>query len=146
MAALEVWYDQKPDDDFSAGDPAIIIHAHDELIALLNRVSEQSGRQPCPSIITVYVADDPYRYPSIRAGVGAERGYVHINSKTGRRTTLGDTETPDHRVYDFQGHGEDVPVRYEVPLATVLAVLAAYLDHSGLIPDDFPGLHPIDAD
>jgi hypothetical protein len=142
VAALEVWYDQKPEDDFNPGDPAIIVSTHEELAALLDRVSEQSARQPCPSIITVYVADDPYRFPSVRAGVGAEQGYVQVSSRTGRRATLGDDIVGD-RLYDFQGHGEDVPLRHEVPLTTVRAVLAAYLDHDGLIPDDFPGLHEV---
>lgn len=146
MAALEVWYDQKPEDDFYPGDPALVVRTREELAILLDRVSEQSARQPCPSIITLYVADDPYRFPSVRAGVGADQGYVQITSRTGRRATLGDTDATGDRVYDFQGHGEDVPMRHEVPLTTVRAVLTAYLDHGGLVPDDFPDLHPVDID
>ena len=144
MAALEVWYDQKPENDFGPGDPAIIVRTPEELTELLDRVSTASAHQLCPSIITVYVADDPYRFPSVRAGVGAEYGYVQVNSRAGRRATLGDAAATDERVYDFQGHGEEVPVRHEVPLSTVRAVLAAYLDHGGLIPDKFPELHPVD--
>ncbi|SMC48371.1 Imm1 family immunity protein [Lentzea albidocapillata] len=84
MAALEVWYDPEPEDDFNPGDPAIIVRTHEGLAVLLDRVSKRSARQPCPSIITVSVADDPYRFPSVRAGVGADLGYVQINSRTGR--------------------------------------------------------------
>jgi hypothetical protein len=46
-------------------------------------------------------------------------------------------------VYDFQGHETLVPASYEVPLGTVRAVLAAYLDHGALIPEDFPYLHEV---
>lgn len=143
MAALEIWYDQQPDNDFGAGDPAIIVRTQDELTMLIDRVRAASAQQLCPSIITAYVADDPYRFPSVRAGIGAEVGYVQINSRAGRRATLGDTDAVQERVYDFQGHGEEIPVRHEVPLDVVREVLAAYLDHGGLIPTDFPHLHEV---
>ena len=57
-----------------------------------------------------------------------------------------DPDAAGDRLYDFQGHGEDVPVRLEVPLSTVRAVLTAYLDHDGLVPDDFPDLHQVDVE
>lgn len=144
MAALEVYYDQEPENDFGSGDPAIIVKTDAELTELVDRVSARSAHQPCPSIITAYVADDPYGFPSLRAGIGAELGYVQVNSRTGTRVTLGNAAATGERVYDFQGHGEEVPLRQEVPLATVRAVLAAYLEHCGLIPDDFAALHPVE--
>jgi hypothetical protein len=143
VAVLEVWYDQTPDNDFGPGDPAIVVRDQEELTVLVDRVSAASARQLCPSIITVYVADDPYRFPSVRAGIGAEVGYVQIDSRAGRRATLGNQNATEERVYDFQGHGEDIPVRHEVPLDTVRRVLAAYLDHGGLVPADFPHLHEV---
>lgn len=144
MAALEIWYDQEPENDFSAGDPAIIVRTLAELAELVDKVSAASAHQPCPSIITAYVADDPYGFPSVRAGIGAERGYVQVSGRDGRRATLGEASETGERVYDFQGHGEEVPVRQEVPLATVREVLAAYFEHGGLIPENFAILHPVD--
>lgn len=146
MAALEVYYDQKPENDFGPGDPVIIVSDAAELNALLDRVSAASARQPCPSIITAYVASDPYRRPSVRAGIGAEQGYVQVNSRDSRRATLGNAAATGQRTYDFQGHGEEVELRHEVPLATVRAVLTSYLEHDGVIPDEFPELHTVNMD
>jgi hypothetical protein len=45
-------------------------------------------------------------------------------------------------LYDYMGNGEDIPALHVVPLDTVRAVLTAYLDHDGIVPDDDPHLRP----
>ncbi|GAA3889833.1 hypothetical protein GCM10022243_63280 [Saccharothrix violaceirubra] len=140
MATLEVWYDQMPENDFGPGDPAIIVGTEAEPAALVDRVSAKSATQPCPSIVSMYVAGDPYGHPSLNAGIGAERAYVRIGSRTSIRT-VGDADAVGETTYDFQGHGEPIPRRHEVPLAIVREVLAAYMHHDGTIPEDFADLH-----
>lgn len=145
MATLEIWYDQKPDNDYGPGDPAITVTTQVELTAFIDRVSTGSANQPCPSLVEVSIAEDPYGFPTVNAGVGADRGYVRISGADELRVTRGDPSVEGTVVYDFQGHETVVPASYEVPLSTVRAVLAAYLDHGGLIPENFPDLHPAEA-
>ncbi|MGW6932881.1 Imm1 family immunity protein [Lentzea sp. NPDC054927] len=145
MATLEIWYDQMPDNDYGPGDPAIIVATHEELSAFIDRVSAQSAAQPCPSLVEVSIAEDPYGFPTVNAGIGADRGYVRVSGADELRATQGDSNAADNVVYDFQGHETLVPASYEVPLSTVRAVLAAYLDHGGLIPEEFSHLHEVAA-
>ena len=143
MATLEIWYDQKPDNDYGPGEPAIIIATQEELSTFIDRVSAQSAAQACPSLVEVSIAEDPYGFPTVNAGIGAARGYVRVSGADELRATQGDPDAANNVVYDFQGHETLVPASYEVPLGTVRAVLAAYLDHGGLIPHNFPHLHEV---
>ncbi|WP_434438779.1 Imm1 family immunity protein [Lentzea sp. E54] len=140
MATLEIWYDQKPDNDYGPGDPAITVTTQDELSAFIDRVRAQSAVQPCPSLVEISIAEDFYGFPTINAGIGPDRGYVRVSGADELRATQGDPEATGELVYDFQGHETLVPASYEVPLDTVSTVLAAYLDHGGRIPADFPHL------
>lgn len=144
MATLKVWYDQEPDNDLGDGDPAVLVSTHEELSAFIDRVSALATGQPCPSVVEVSIADDPYAYPIVEAGIGAERGFVRVNGAGALRATQGDPDAVGTVRYDLQGHEALIPAGSEVPLSAVREVLAAYFDHGGLIPDDFPGLHPID--
>ena len=144
MATLKVWYDQEPENDLSDGDPAVLVSTQEELSALIDRVSTFAVGQPCPSVIEVSIADDPYAFPIIEAGIGAERGFVRVNGANALRATLGDPNANGTVLYDLQGQEAIIAASAEVPLSAVRAVLASYLDHGGLIPDDFPGLHPVD--
>lgn len=143
MATLEIWYDQMPENDYGPGDPAIIVATQEELSAFIDRVSARSTAQPCPSLIEVSIAEDPYGFPTLNAGIGANHGYVRVSGRDELRATQGDPNASGDVVYDFQGHETLVPVSQEVPLDTVRAVLTAYLDHGGLIPQDFPHLHEV---
>ncbi|KOV79912.1 hypothetical protein ADL03_35625 [Nocardia sp. NRRL S-836] len=125
------------------GEPAIIVQTHEELSALIDRVSTRSATQPYPSLVEVSIAEDPYGFPTVNAGIGAEKGYVRISGMDELRATQGTPDATGVRVYDFQGHETLIPASYEVPLDTVRAVLAAYLDHGGLIPADFPHLREV---
>ncbi len=117
----------------------------DELSAFVDRVSARSAAQQCPSLVEVSIAEDPYGFPTVNAGIGADRGHVRVSGADELRATQGDSEAISDRVYDFQGHETLVPASYEVPFDIVRAVLAAYLDHGGLIPVDFPHLHEVAA-
>ncbi|WP_439661620.1 Imm1 family immunity protein [Lentzea sp. HUAS TT2] len=143
MATLEIWYDQKPDNDYGPGDPAILVTTHEELTAFIDRVSERSGDQPCPSVVEVSIAEDPYGFPTVNAGIGPDRGYVRVSGADDLRATPGSPDAVGERIYDFQGHETLVPASCEVPLTTVRLVLAAFLDHGGLIPADFPHLETV---
>lgn len=145
MATLKMWYDQEPDNDLSAGDPAVLVSTWEELSAFIDRVSTLATDQPCPSVIEVSIADDPYAFPIIEAGIGADRGFVRVNGADALRTTQGDPDAEGTVRYDLQGQETLIPASTEVSLTTVRAVLGAYLEHDGLIPDDFPDLHAVDA-
>jgi len=146
VATLEIWYDQTPDNDYGPGDPAITVATQAELTAFIDRVSAQSAEQPCPSVVEVSIAEDPFAFPTVNAGIGADRGYVRVSGADELLVTQGEYDTTGTIVYDFQGHETLIPASHEVPLATVRTVLAAYLTHGGLIPEGFAELHPADAD
>ncbi|AXX27468.1 hypothetical protein APASM_0103 [Actinosynnema pretiosum subsp. pretiosum] len=112
-----------------------------ELDAAIDLISGDSARQECPSMVEITIEEDPYGHAYIDAGIGVEQGFVHLNGPDTYRTTVGDPNAAGTVLYDYCGNGEDVPAREEVPLATVHAVLAAFLTHDGLIPDDHPDLH-----
>lgn len=103
-------------------------------------MSERSAAQPCPSLVEISIAEDPYGLPTVNAGIGADRGYVRISGADELRATEGDPDATGQLVYEFQGHEALVPASYEVPLDTVRTVLAAHLDHGGLIPAGFSHL------
>ncbi|GLY52828.1 Imm1 family immunity protein [Lentzea sp. NBRC 102530] len=144
MATLEIWYDQKPDNDLGAGDPAVIVSTQAELTAFIDRVSKRSHSQPRPSLVEVSIAEDPYGFPTVNAGIGGERGYVRISGEDDVRATQGDPGAAGEVIYDFQGQETLIPASYEVAVDVVRSVLAAYLDHGGLIPSDFPHLREVE--
>ncbi|USX50992.1 Imm1 family immunity protein [Lentzea sp. HUAS12] len=117
-----------------------MLATQDELSAFIDRVSAESAAQPCPSLIEVSIAEDPYGFPAVNAGIGADRGYVRISGAEDLRVTQGDPDTTGELVYDFQGHETLIPANYEVPPEIVRSVLSAYLDHGGLVPVGFPNL------
>lgn len=145
MATLKVWFDQEPDNDLGTGDPAVLVSTAEELSVFIDRVSTLATGQSCPSVIEVSVADDPYAFPIVEAGIGAERGFVRVNGADALRITQGDPDAAGTVRYDLQGQETLISAKTEVPLATVRTVLTAYLEHDGVIPDDFPDLHPADA-
>ena len=143
MATLKIWYDQEPENDLGAGDPAVLVSTTEELSAFIDRVSALAADQPCPSVVEVSVADDPYSFPIVEAGIGVDRGFVRVNGADALRATQGDSDASGMVRYDLQGQEALVPASTEVPLDAVRAVLSAYLEHGGIIPDDFPGLHEV---
>ncbi len=137
MATLKAIYDRE------TGDSPVLIRTQDELSALVDRVSTYSAGNPCASIVEISVADDPYGFPTMYAGIGRTAGYVHEYWDPAR-ATIGERDATGNALFDLQGNGQEIPVYQLVPLTIVRAVLAAYLEHGGLIPEDFPELHRVD--
>jgi hypothetical protein len=106
VATLKAIYDHE------TGDAPILIRTHEELSALVDRVSAFSSAHPSPSIVEIYVADDPYGFPNLYAGIGVESGFVHEYWDP-PRSTVGDQNAPRNVLYDLQGNG----IRTEPPAA-----------------------------
>lgn len=139
MATLKAIYDRE------TGDSPVVIRTHEELSSLVDKVSAYSSDHPCASIVEISVADDPYGFPNLYAGIGPTSGFVQEYWDP-PRATIGNRDASGVVVFDLQGNGTEIPAFQEVPLATVRAVLAAYLEHGGSIPADFAGLHLVDVD
>ncbi|KOV81558.1 hypothetical protein ADL03_28670 [Nocardia sp. NRRL S-836] len=122
-----------------------MISTVDELTALVERVSAYSARHPHASIVEISVAADPYSFPTLYAGIGAENGFVQEYWNPSR-STIGDQGATGTVIYDLQGNGTEVPAVQQVPMEIVREVLEAYLGHDGVLPANFPALHPIPLD
>lgn len=127
-------------------DETFIVETQEELTSVIDQVSAASADQPCSSLVEITVADDPFGFPSVYAGLGASRGFVQVSGPDSYRVTIGDPDVSGDVIYDYQDHGTEIPAREEVPLSTVRTVLAAYLTHGGLIPEEFAELYPVDID
>lgn len=138
MATLKAVYDHE------TGESPLLITTQDELSELITRVIELDGG-PVPSIVELAVNEDPYGFPHLYAGIGADSGFVQEYWDPAR-TTLGDQTATGTTLFDFANHTQEIPAQQVVPLAIVRVVLAAYLEHGGHIPADFAELHPVDAD
>ncbi|MEO6086928.1 MAG: Imm1 family immunity protein [Umezawaea sp.] len=138
MEAIKVQYRRK------SGDPVTIVRTHDELIELMDEVSETSSTQQVPSMVEISRVEDPWDYQIVTAGLGADRGFAQVSGNPVFRTTIGDRTAAGDVVYDYMANATDIPAREEVPVSTVRTILAAYLESGGQIPDDFAELHPAD--
>ncbi|GAA3876829.1 hypothetical protein GCM10022243_47110 [Saccharothrix violaceirubra] len=134
MVTLSAVFDRE-----SAVDP-ILVRTQDELGALIERVRTAATGLPCPPIVTIGEADDPWGSPILEAGIGEDRGFVR-ETWNPMRVTRGDLSATGVLVYDFQAHPADIPADQAVSLDVVREVLAAYLAHDTRIPADFPHLH-----
>ncbi|GAA3864982.1 hypothetical protein GCM10022243_34030 [Saccharothrix violaceirubra] len=137
MVTLQAIFDRE-----TAGNPAII-RTQDELDAVIERVRTLSTGHPCPAIVEITDADDPWNRPFVNAGIGEHRGFVQENWEP-PRATLGDPGVEGVVVYDIQGSRAEIPADQEVSLDVVREVLAAHLSGGGRAPDDFPLLRVVD--
>jgi hypothetical protein len=119
------------------------IRTHDDLDLLVNRLHALAVAGSVPPLAEIVVAQDPYTKPYLYLGIGVDCGWVREPGEPDR-WTVGPTDTTGTVLYDYVGHGQDIPARHVVPLPTVRAVLAAYLDHDGVVPDGDPHLRPAD--
>ncbi|AXX28683.1 hypothetical protein KCV87_13640 [Actinosynnema pretiosum subsp. pretiosum] len=126
--------------DRATAERPFLIRTQSDLDELVERVRAASADHPCPSIVEITNADDPYRSPVLNAGIGADRGFVHENWRP-ERATRGAPGATGSVAYDVQGNTADVPADREVPLDVVRAVLADHLAHDGRIPADHPLLN-----
>ncbi|MGI5504317.1 Imm1 family immunity protein [Lentzea sp. CA-135723] len=136
MATLKAVYNHE------TGASPFLIATQEDLNELIIRVIELEGG-PVPSIVELAINDDPYGFPHLYAGIGAESGFVQEYWDPAR-ATLGDQAATGTTLFDFADNTQEIPVRQVVPLEIVRAVLAAYLEHGGRIPADFAELHFVD--
>lgn len=134
--ALEIWYDQRPANDFGAGDPAIVVETAEELDALVDRVLAAAVSAEVPPMIEVSVKDD-FKAPVLEVGLGQERGFVHVLSKDGG-WSAGDDALTGTASYDYMGQVREVPASSEVPTAVVRECLHRFLD---TVADPLHGSH-----
>ncbi|MFF5094311.1 Imm1 family immunity protein [Actinosynnema sp. NPDC000082] len=125
--------------DRETGDAPIVIRTQEDMSALVERVRAESASVPCPSIVEITDAEDPWCRPFAYAGIGVDRGFVQVHADP-PLTTIGDPSATGVVVYDLQGEGTDIPADQEVPISAVRAVLSAYLAHDAALPEGFPGV------
>ncbi|MEU4804253.1 Imm1 family immunity protein [Actinosynnema sp. NPDC023587] len=133
MATLSATYDR------ATGDNPMPIATHDDIDTFLTRLGALAATGPVPPLAEVVVAEDPYGPPYLYVGVGIDVGWVREPGEPDR-WTIGSPDDTGTVLYDYVGHGEDIPAKHLVPLDTVRAVLIAYLTHSGNVPSDDPHL------
>ncbi|GAA1315731.1 Imm1 family immunity protein [Saccharothrix xinjiangensis] len=139
MATLNAIHDTGPDIE------PVLIHTQDELTGFVDRVRADSAEHDHPPVVEFTLAQDPWGSPVLYAGIGRDRGFVQYLPPGGTaRATQGDPQATGMAVYDLQGQEHLVPAAQQVPLATVQALLAAYLAGHGVLPADQPELHPLD--
>jgi hypothetical protein len=134
--ALEIWYDQEPDNDLGPGDPPIVVHTAAELDAFLNRVLHATADQSVPPMIQASIADRPER-GAVEVGIGQDVGFINYLAADGG-LTLGDPNRTGQAVYDYMGSATEVDASAEIPLALVRQGLREYLEHDGAKPASLP--------
>ncbi|KFU80772.1 Immunity protein Imm1 [Amycolatopsis lurida] len=118
MVALEIWYDQTPDNELSEGDPAIVVTTPSELDQLIERILRETADHVAPPMIQVALAGVE-RSPVLEVGLGKEKGFIGYTSRTEGGWTVGDGD-PDAVVeYIYSGNVSEVPASVEVPMADV---------------------------
>ena len=135
MVTLEVWYDQEPENDYSEGDPAILVSTADELDALIQRMQVDGKEQPVPPMAECSVSGDPSR-GVFHLGVGQEKGFIVFVTPQ-ETQTLGDSNLTGEVTYDYMAHAREVPAQYEVPMEQVRAVAVAFLEWEELPPSTY---------
>lgn len=138
MVTLEVWYDQEPDNDYSEGDPAIIIETPEELDVLIARVQADTKDARVPSMVECAVAGDPKR-GVFDMGIGQEKGFVMFMTPEPVQTQ-GDGDPGQYVVYDYMAHVREIPASYEVPMDEVRLVAREFLI-TGKVPADLDARH-----
>lgn len=123
--ALEVWYQQVPDSDEAAGDPAIILTTTDDVDRFVRRVSQASASQSVPSMVEVSIAGDEDA-PMMNVGIGATAGFVHWLGDESSMS-VGDPDKTGTVTYDYAGHPAELPASAEIPLEQVRQAVHEYL-------------------
>ncbi|WP_158605588.1 Imm1 family immunity protein [Amycolatopsis panacis] len=131
MVTLEVWYNQEPDNDYSEGDPAIVIETPEELDALIARVQADTKDVAVPSMVECSVVGDPQR-GVFDMGIGQATGFVMFMTSEPAQTHS-DGNSGEYVVYDYMAHVREIPASYEVPMDEVRRVAREFLA-TGTVP------------
>jgi hypothetical protein len=124
---LEVWYNQRPANDLSEGDPAIYLETAEQLAAFLDHIEAASQPGPVWPVIEVSLADDPAS-PVIEAGLGPEHGYMIYHASNDSGLSQGDPSRPGVVTYDYMGNQREIPASAEVAVAQIRDGLREFLE------------------
>ncbi|MFV2008594.1 MULTISPECIES: Imm1 family immunity protein [unclassified Micromonospora] len=130
MVALEVWFDQVPENDFGTGDPAIIVDDLTGLDNLIEHILTATTDRQIPSVVQANLlgADG---LPIIEAGIGRGRGFISYTDHNGGFYSIGDPSRSGDAVYDYMGNEHVVPASAEIPLSEVRQWLAEFIATGG---------------
>ncbi|WP_236793313.1 Imm1 family immunity protein [Amycolatopsis sp. GM8] len=123
---LEVWYNQRPANDLSDGDPAIYLETAEQLAAFLDHIVAASQPGPVWPVIEVSLADNPAS-PVIEAGLGPEHGYMIYHTSNDSGLSQGDPTRPGVATYDYMGNMREIPASAEVPVTQIRDGLREFL-------------------
>jgi hypothetical protein len=126
VVALEVWFDQAPDNDFGPGDPATIVASVDELEAMIAHVLAATATYEVPAMVQANLVDSA-GYPVVEAGIGPQRGFIGLMDRTGAYYSVGDVTLRGEVTYDYMGQVRGVPASAEIPLAEVRQWLVDFI-------------------
>jgi hypothetical protein len=118
VVALEVWYDQTPENELSEGAPAIIVTTPAELDQLIDRILRETADHVSPAMIQVALSGVE-RSPVLEVGLGKEKGFIGFTSREDAGMSRGDG-SPDVVVeYIYGGNVSEIPASAEVPMGEV---------------------------
>jgi hypothetical protein len=126
VVALEVWFDQRPDDALRPGDPAILVADLDGLDALIARVLDASAGYTVPAMFQASIVGT-VGYPVLEAGIGARQGFIGYVDGSGAYFSAGDSTRAGEVTYDYMGHPRAVPASAEIPIDRVRQWLADFI-------------------
>ncbi|WJK41578.1 Imm1 family immunity protein [Solwaraspora sp. WMMA2056] len=140
MVALEVWFDQVPENDFGTGDPAIIVDDLTGLDELIEHVLTVTEGRRIPSVVQANISGQD-GLPIVEAGISHNRGFISYTDHNGGFYSVGDTSRSGDATYDYMGNEHVVPASAEIPLSEVRQWLADFIATGGpsvtipLMPD-----------
>lgn len=126
MVALEIWYDQTPENDLSEGDPAIVATTAAELDQLIDRILAETADHVSPPMIQVALSGVE-RSPVLEVGLGKEKGFIAFTSREIAGTTNGDGDPNAVVEYVYSGNVSEVPASAEIPMPEVREGLHEFL-------------------
>ncbi|WFE22638.1 Imm1 family immunity protein [Solwaraspora sp. WMMD937] len=130
MVALEVWFDQVPENDFGPGDPAIIVDNLASLDKLIEHVLTVTAGRQVPAVVQANILGAS-GLPIIEAGISHDRGFISYTDRSGGFYSIGDTSRSGDAVYDYMGNEHVVPASAEIPLSEVRQWLAEFIATGG---------------
>lgn len=126
--ALEIWYDQRPANDFGEGDPAIVVETPEQMEAFIERVRTETTEATVPPMVEISVRDDPMQ-GALYAGIGQEVGWVQFLLPEPVHTVC-DANSAGTVTYDYMRHPHKVAANIEIGTDEVCRILSHFA-HTG---------------
>ncbi|HEY3610879.1 MAG TPA: Imm1 family immunity protein [Pseudonocardiaceae bacterium] len=134
--ALEIWYDQEPDNDLGPGDSPVIVRTAAELDIFLDRLLRDTAEHLVPPVIQAAIAGHP-ECGVMEVGIGQSQGFVNYLAADGG-ITQGDPSRIGAATYDYMGSATEVDASVEIPVGLVRQGLREYLEREGAKPVSLP--------